>query len=269
MHPRLLPIPAILAAASLISIAAPAPPPATRPNGPAPARGPAVPTDQPAPRSQASWMNRHNGLVETAKKGDIDLYFEGDSITDFWVNGRQGNAAPGKVIWDKQFAPWKAGDFGISGDTTQMVLYRIENGELDGVHPKAVVLMIGTNNAPTNTAEEIAKGVAAIVNVFKEKVPQAKILLLAIFPRNATAQDPLRIKLNQANDMIAKLDDGKNVKFMNINDKFLDQDGNLSTDIMPDRLHPNEKGYQIWADAITPQLTAWLGPLPATQPAAK
>lgn len=234
--------------------AAPAGTPAAPATATAPARGRGMPVaiDQPTPKT-GSWMTRHNGFVDMAKKGDIDLYFEGDSITDMFGN------SVGKPIWTKEFGGWKVGDFGIGGDTIQNVLWRLQNGEIDVVKPKVIVLMIGTNNSGNASAEEIAKGVKAIVDLMKEKQPQAKILLLAIFPRNATATDPIRIKLNAANEIIAKLDDGKQVKYMNINDKFLDKDGTLTREIMADLLHPTLKGYQIWADAIKPQLTEWLG----------
>ena len=225
----------------------------------APAR-PHTPIDQPASKMvDRNWAAHHQRLLDRAKQGDVDLYLEGDSITDFF-------ATTGRPVYQKEFGGWTTADFGISGDTCQNVLWRLQNGELDGVNPKAIMLMIGTNNSGNYSAEEIAQGVTAIVNLLKEKEPQAKILLLAIFPRNATAANAIRIKLNQTNEIIAKLDDGKQVKYMNINDKFLDQDGNLSRDIMRDLLHPTAKGYQIWADAVKPQLTEWLGQPAATQP---
>ena len=204
--------------------------------------------DKPSPRGgivkpDAKWMARHETYVELAKKGGIDVYFEGDSITDGWHGS-------GKAVWEKEFAPLKAANFGIGGDRTQHVLWRLQNGELDGVNPKAVVLMIGTNNAGSNSPAEVAAGVKAIVDTIHEKAPSAKILLLAIFPRGAAPEDKLRKLNDAANAILAKFDDGKTVKYLNINDKFLDQDGTLSKDIMGDLLHPNGKGYQIWADAI-------------------
>jgi beta-glucosidase len=233
--------------------------PATLP-GRAPASVSTIPDKPVMKNATGQWVTRHEALVALAKKGDIDLYFSGDSITDFW----QTRA---KTIWDKEFLGWKPGNFGISADHTQHVLWRLQNGELDGVNPKVFVLMIGTNNTAYNTPEEIARGVTAIVQYMREQKPNAKILLLAIFPRGATPTDPKRILNEKANELIAKLDDGKQIKFLNINDKLLDKDGNLPCDIMPDLLHPNAKGYQLWADAIKPQLIEWLGPLPATQPA--
>jgi lysophospholipase L1-like esterase len=249
---------------------------ATRPAAPASTR-PAEPADQPIARGTATsgWMRQHNGYVEKAKAGNIDLYMLGDSITDFW-----GNQPRFRANWDKNLGGWKPGDFGISGDRTQHVLWRITHGELDGVKPRVVVLMIGTNNLPPNpaitpnTPEETARGIKAIVEVLKEKQPQAKILLLAVFPRaDARAGTDIMEKIDKVNEIIATYDDGKQVKFLNINKAFLNAEGKLTTAIMPDLLHPGERGYQLWADAIRPQLTEWLGaPAPleasgaATQP---
>ncbi len=235
---------------------------------------PLPPTDRPNPRPNArtglpdsGWMKRHDALVALAKKGNIDLYFEGDSITDQWTNGKKF----GKLVWDKEFLGWKPGNFGISGDRTEHVLYRLENGELDGVTPKAVVLMIGTNNSADYTSEEIAAGVKAIVKEFRDKEPQAKILLLAIFPRGDVSKDNPPDKKRKANEgankIIATFDDGEHVKFLNINDKFPTPGTPEFKAIMPDLLHPNAKGYQIWADAIKPTLTEWLGAPAATEPA--
>jgi lysophospholipase L1-like esterase len=234
------------------------------------------PTDQPHPRTNAKtgkpdggWMKRHDSLVALAKKGGIDLYFEGDSITDFWTAPtRKGN---GKAIWDKEFAAWNPGNFGISADRTEHVLWRLDNGELDGVTPKAMVLMIGTNNSSDYTGEQIAAGVTAIVNKFREKEPQAKILLLAIFPRGNVPKDNPPDKKRAANDaanaILAKLDDGQNIKFLDIASKFPDPTTPEFKTIFPDLLHPNPQGYQIWADAIKPTLTEWLGAPAATAPA--
>jgi lysophospholipase L1-like esterase len=233
------------------------------------------PADQPIPRMNArsgkpdsGWMKRHDTLVAQAKKGGIDLYFEGDSITDFWTSNRRGN---GKAVWEKEFSGWHPGNFGISGDRTEHVLWRMENGELDGVTPKAVVLMIGTNNSGDCTAPQIADGVTAIVKEFREKEPQAKILLLAIFPRGDMPRDnppDKRRKTNEAaNALIGKLDDGEHVKFLDIGSKFPDPTTPEFKGIFPDLLHPNAQGYQIWADAIKPTLTQWLGAPAATVPA--
>ncbi len=188
---------------------------------------------------------RHEGFLAIAKKGDVDLLFLGDSITDGWRNGG------GKKVWDEAFAPLKAANFGIGGDRTQHVLWRIENGELEGIKPKLAVLMIGTNNGG-DSKEDVALGITVIVKEIQKRLPETKVLLLGIFPRGAKADDKGRAKNNQVNEIVAKLDDGKMVKYMDIGDKFLDEKKDLPKDIMPDALHPNAKGYQIWADAILP-----------------
>ena len=230
----------------------------------APATGPRMGTDgRPADTrpimepytNTGNWMQRHDGFVARAKQGDIDLLLQGDSITDGWNN-------TGKAVWQKEFPSWKMANFGIGGDTCQNILYRFTNGELDGYKAKAIMLMIGTNNTRSYTGEEIGEAVTKIVGIMKDKQPQAKILLLAIFPRGADANDVNRKKVDVANKILAKLDDGKNVKFLSINDKFLDASGKL-IGFGGDNLHPNAQGYQIWADAVKGQLTEWLGP-PAT-----
>jgi lysophospholipase L1-like esterase len=188
--------------------------------------------------------NRHKGFVAIAKKGNIDVVFLGDSITDGWRNG-------GKDVWKEHFEPLHAANFGIGGDRTQHVLWRIENGELEGYKPKAAVLMIGTNNLGANTDEEIAEGVTAIVKQIHKKHPKTKVLLLGIFPRGEKPTDKNRDRIKNINKMISKLDDGgKTVKYLDIGKKFLEKDGTMSKEIMPDFLHPSKKGYEIWAAAI-------------------
>jgi lysophospholipase L1-like esterase len=204
-------------------------------------------------QNPTNWVARHEGFVAQAKAGGIDLLFMGDSITDGWRNR-------GLNIWNKFYAPRHAANFGIGGDQTQHVLWRMDNGELDGIHPKVVVLMIGTNNtgrnndgSPRNSNIEVIAGVTAIVNDFRTRLPDSKILLLAIFPRG-NFDDPQRAQVALINTAIAKLDDGKMVKFLDIGSNFLEADGTLPKSIMPDLLHPNAKGYQIWTDAMEPTL---------------
>ncbi len=248
---------------------------ATRPPG-SPEAGivedPAVPSavrSNPGGAVNQNWIRRHNQFVATAKAGNIDLYMEGDSITDFWASRFKDN-------WNKNLGGWHPGDFGISGDRTQNVLYRIENGEFDGVKPKVIVLLIGTNNLASNatygenSVDDTVKGVAAVLHALQQKAPQAKILLMAIFPRNdppPKARADINQRIAQANEQIAKLADGNTIKFLNINDQLADKEGKLLPGIMGrDNLHPADKGYQVWADAMKPILTQWLGAPPATQP---
>ena len=210
----------------------------------------------PAPRD-AGWIARVERDAAKAKQGGWELVFIGDSITDFWQNR-------GKAEWDKYFGQYKALNLGISADRTEHVLWRLDKGELDGYQPKLFVVMIGTNNnghrkpEQESTADTVA-GIKAILDKLGQKAPQSKVLLLAIFPRGATPKDACRMRNEAVNAEIQKFADNKRVFWMNINDKLLQSDGTLSKDIMPDLLHPNAKGYAIWAEAITPFLKETLG----------
>jgi lysophospholipase L1-like esterase len=204
---------------------------------------------------------RHDAFLAIAKKGNVDVLFLGDSITDGWGGEGHSAKARGATIFAKEFEPMKAANFGIGGDRTQHVLWRLQNGELDGIAPKVAMLMIGTNNSngKDNTAEEIADGVTAIVKEIHKRSPKTKVLLLGIFPRGPKP-NPQREKLKQVNSIIAKLDDGgKTVKYLDIGDKFLEPDGTLPKEIMPDFLHLSEKGYQIWADAVKGPIKELMG----------
>jgi (4-O-methyl)-D-glucuronate---lignin esterase len=191
---------------------------------------------------------RHEGFVERAKQGDIDLLLHGDSITDWWLQDAN------KPMFDKYFGSIKTADFAIAGDTTQGVLWGLKNGEGQGFQPKAVMLMIGTNNMGTNTAPEIAEGIGAIVLELRKNFPAAKILLLAIFPRSVPG-DPIRDKIAETNRIISRLDDQKNVFYLDIGQKFLDEKGYFLPDsFRPDNLHPQAKGYDIWGQAVKAKL---------------
>lgn len=216
-----------------------------------------VPRDNSAIRPAQSFVRtteRHNGFVETAKSGDFDILFLGDSITDSWQNNPPGG---GVDVFKKHFGDVKVANFAVGGDTTQGVLWGLQNGEGQGRKPKAVMLMIGTNNTGGNTGEEIAEGVGAIVLQLRKDFPDARIMLLAIFPRGAGASDSNRKKNEVANKLIAKLHDGKHVFFTDINSKFLKEDGSL-TGFSTDNLHPNAEGYEIWAQAVAPTLKSWI-----------
>lgn len=215
----------------------------------------ANPATFPVPRND--WLQSFIGNMKRAKANPGELVFDGDSITAGWIGNN------GKGVWEKNFAPYKAADFGIGGDRTEHVLWRLQHGQLDGLHPKLVLLMIGTNNSGGNSEEQITEGVTACVNEYRKRCPDAVILLQAIFPRSAKAEDPIRQKLKNINANIAKLADGKKTVYMDFSDKFLEADGTLSPTIMPDFLHPNAKGYEIWADAIRPEIEKVMGPVPA------
>jgi lysophospholipase L1-like esterase len=180
------------------------------------------------------------------------VLFVGDSITQGW-NGA-------KETWDKEFGAWKPGNLGIGGDQTQHVLWRITEGaEIEKIDPKVIVLMIGTNNTGGHTAEQIAGGVKAILDVLAAKKPKAKVLLLGVFPRagkkpGADATEvkaaDLHPKIAAINDLISKFDNGKSVHYLDIGKVFLDESGNMPKKLMPDYLHLSKDGYVKWAAAI-------------------
>jgi lysophospholipase L1-like esterase len=201
---------------------------------------------------------RHLTFVEEARRGGIECLLMGDSITDWWRRA-------GLAVYEANFGDLDCANFGIAGDRTQGVLWRMQNGELDGYSPKLMMLMIGTNNlsgrtSRPNTPPEIAMGVATIVNTFRIRFPDAKVLLLGVFPRGAEASNPYRASIREINTLIAALDDGEHVRFMDIGDRFLEPDGSISVDVMADGLHPTARGYEIWAEAVMPTFREMLGP---------
>ncbi len=204
------------------------------------------------PNLAQGFVTKHQANVEVAKQGTAELLFMGDSITDFWRN--ETGAYAGKPVQDKYFGQWKVANFGIAGDTTQGVLFRLNDGEGAGFSPRAVMLMIGTNNTGGNTAGEIAEGVGAVVQSLQTRFPQAKILLLGIFPRGNPG-DAVRDKIADINKIISKLHDGNRVQYLDIGAGFLDASGNIAADIMSDKLHPGPKGYEIWARAVIDPIT--------------
>ena len=198
------------------------------------------------------WMNRHESFNARVKQGDVDLLMIGDSITHGWEGS-------GRQVWEEFYGKRNAVNLGIGGDRTQHVLWRLDNGNIEGISPKLAVIMIGTNNCGNNTPEEITEGVEAIVNKLRTKLPNMKILVLAIFPRGENDNDGGRKENMKANELISKLADDKMVYFLNINDTFLTKDRVLTREIMPDLLHPNEKGYRIWAEAMEPTIAKLMG----------
>lgn len=197
-------------------------------------------------RNQERFLQSHEKFLARAKEGNVDLLFLGDSITAGWSKAEE--------IWKKEYEPLRAANFGISGDGTQHVLWRIENGELEGIKPKVVVLMIGTNNTAGNPPEPIAEAIEKIVRTIQAKT-RAKVLLLGVFPRERAADKNQQMeKITAINERIAKLDDGKNVRYLDITQKFMGDDGKLNQKLFSDGLHPNVEGYQVWADAMRPLL---------------
>jgi lysophospholipase L1-like esterase len=226
------------------------------------------PADRPVPRADANSIAAHAQLLEKAKQGKIDIYFEGDSITRRW-----GATDYPELLanWKQNFSGWNAADFGWGADQIQNILWRLDNGELDGVHPKVIVLLAGTNNvgnrppagSDDGRVEDVTRGIQAVLRVMQEKAPEATIILTAIFPRN----DNMAVMptIDRINARLATLADEKRIRFLNVNDKLADAEGRLVEGMMnPDKLHPAVRGYQVWAEGLKPILTKLLGP-PASE----
>jgi len=229
-----------------------------------------LPADRPVFRTDANSLVAHAQLLAKAKQGGIDVYFEGDSITRRW-----GAVDYPELLanWKQNFFGWNAADFGWGGDRTQNILWRLENGELDGVNPKVVILLAGTNNvgdlsAPDlsnaggadGRADDVTRGLQAILHVIQEKAPAATVIVMGIFPRNDNmAFMPVIGRINRS---LSELADGQKIRYLNINDKLADGEGRLLDGMMnaKDKLHPTAKAYQVWADALKPVLTELLGP---------
>lgn len=206
---------------------------------------------KPVPRD-GNWMKRHEAMNARVKEGNVDLVFIGDSITQGW-EGR------GKEVWEKFYGKRNAVNLGIGGDRTQHVIWRLDNGNLEGISPKLAVIMIGTNNSGTNTPEQIAEGTTAIVKQLRTKTPQTKILVLGTFPRGESPADPKRQVNEKANAIVSKLADGEHVFYLDFGKNFLQDDGTLTREIMPDLLHLNEQSYAIWAESIEPMVAKLMG----------
>ena len=218
------------------------------------------PADRPAPRTDRNSQIAHEQLLEKARKGGIDVYFLGDSITRRW-----GATDYPEFLanWNTNFFGWNAANFGWGADRIENILWRVENGELDGVNPKIIVVLAGINNVGTvpgddARVEDITRGLKALLNVCQQKAPGAVIVLTALFPRNDNmAVVPM---INRINENLANIADGKKIRYLNLNDKLADKDGKLFEGISKDKLHPTLKGYQIWADGLKPIFTEILGP---------
>jgi lysophospholipase L1-like esterase len=219
--------------------------------------------DQPVARTDQNSLTAHAQLLEKAKQGRIDIYFEGDSITRRW-----GATDYPQLLanWKENFFGWNAANFGWGADTIQNILWRLGNGELDGVNPKVIVLLAGTNNVgrtvpPGGDAAKVAditKGLKALVDTMRAKAPKATLILMAIFPRN----DNIAVMpaIDKINENISQFADGKQIRFLNINDRLSDRDGRLFPGMMnSDGLHPAITGYQVWANALKPLFMELLG----------
>jgi lysophospholipase L1-like esterase len=221
--------------------------------------------DKAAPRTDANSRLAHEQLLAKAKAGHIEVYFEGDSITRRW-----GATDYPQFLenWKKNFWGWNAADFGWGADRLENILWRLENGELDGVNPKVIVLLAGTNNVGRRIPPEgleaavdnVSKGIGAVVRLMQSKAPNAVILVMGIFPRNDSMD--VMPEIDGINARVSKLADGRKVRYLNINDRLADSEGRLHQGMMNagDKLHPMLNGYQVWADALKPVLTELLGP---------
>jgi len=225
-------------------------------NSSAPEHSARIPSKQPvswAYKNDGWQLRRHAELNEIARRGDVDLVFLGDSITQRWEEA-------GRDVWNKYYAKRKAANFGMDGDHTQHVLWRIEHGNFEGIHPKAIILLIGDNNSIAGEpAQEIADGVVAVVKKLREKVPESKILLLAIFPSGERPESPQRVRAIAANAIFRKVADGRMIRYLDIGERFTNRDGTISKVIMPDFDHLSPTGYGLWAEAIEPVVKDLLG----------
>jgi lysophospholipase L1-like esterase len=230
---------------------------------PTPAQAHADPSVAATPVQNAErFQQLHQAFLARARAGPIGVLFLGDSIVNHW------KTAP--AIWEKYYGKDQAVNFGIPGDMTQNVIWRIEHGELDAVHPRVVVFMLGTNNTGGDSAAAIFAADRKIVEMIRAKLPETKVLLLGIFPRGQRRQDgtgpgfrPRMAVITAVNAQLATLDDGKNIRYLDLGPKFLSPDGTISPAIMGDGVHPTVAGYQIWADAMQPLLEEMLAPAPS------
>ena len=229
-------------------------------------RSSAAAADQPAPRTDQNSLMAHTDLLEKARKGRIDIYFEGDSITRRWGTSDE-QYRPFLENWRQNFFGWNAANFGWGGDRVENILWRLHNGELDNVNPRIIVLLAGTNNvgnvSPVSIDDprvaDITRGIKAVLDLCRRKAPHAKIVLMGITPRNDNmAVMPIIDKVNRN---IARFADGRIIRYVNINDRLADKDGKLFAGMAnQDALHLDVKGYQVWADALKPIFTELLGP---------
>ena len=204
------------------------------------------------PEKRDRHQERHQAFNERVKQGNVDLIFIGDSITHWWEQ-------KGREIWQEYYGHRNAVNLGIAGDRTQHVLWRLDNGNIDGISPKVAVVMIGTNNhPPRNTVEEIADGIIAVCKKLRMKLPETKILLLDIFPREPKPC-AMRDELAKASKIASRIADGKTIHHLDIGGEFVQRDGSISQEVMYDCLHLTAKGYQIWAEAMEPKLAELMG----------
>lgn len=208
----------------------------------------------PAPRDFDWWKQRNDKLNERAKTEQWELAFLGDSITQGW----EGH---GKDLWEKHYGDRKAVNLGFSGDETQHLVHRIQNGNLAGQSPKLAVVMIGTNNLGNakHSPADVIEGISLLLDTLKEQTPETQVLVLGVFPRGEAKDDPYREQIRGVNKGVSDLVDWETTHFLDIGHVFLEEDGTLSKKIMPDALHLSEEGYKLWAEAIEAKVAELLG----------
>ena len=232
----------------------------------------ARPGARPEPRTDRNSRIAHEQLVEKARRGGIDIYFAGDSITRRWGT----SDAPYRDLfdnWRRNFFGWNAANFGWGGDTVQNVLWRLSNGELDGVHPKVIVLLAGTNNigaeprqgVAEQVVDDVSGGIAAILSVMRRKAPAATVILTGVTPRrDRDGGTSLMPTIDAINRRLASLAGGRKIRYIDINNRLADETGGLIGGMTVDGLHLSAAGYQVWADALKPIFAEILGPPAAT-----
>lgn len=206
------------------------------------------------PQTEDWWSDRHERVLSHVRRGSVDLLFIGDSITQGWEED-------GRRVWDAYYGRRQAVNLGFNSDQTDNVLWRLQHGEIDGITPKLAIVMIGTNNTTMreDPPEHTAAGIQAILTTLRTRLPQTKVLLLAVFPRGASADDPHRLVNQAVNERLRAFADQRHVFFLDLGSRFLDKAGRLSVDVMPDFLHPNEHGYRLWAEGMDDLVKTLLG----------
>jgi len=204
-------------------------------------------------RTDEAYKKLHQSFIKKGKDGPVGVLFLGDSITFRWIDAPQ--------IWKEYYGKWQPANFGVGSERIQNVLWRIENGELEWIRPKVVVLLLGTNNTDVNSSEQIAAGMEKLIDTIHAKLPESKILLLGILPRGPRNEKEAEIKdaekrmrvIQGANERLAQMDDGKGVRYLDFGTKLV-VDGKIPMELMPDQVHLSVKGYAIWAEAMRPTI---------------
>ena len=218
-----------------------------------------------------NWTERHDAVCKAIREQPVKLVFIGDSITHLWGGTPKPNKQSGDKVWQEFYTPRHAINMGFGWDRTQQALWRIENGEFEGIAPEVAVVLIGTNNLTghnvrENTDPEIVAGITAVCSTIRKKSPQTKVLLLGVLPRGAEPMGTHRTRIRAINLELAKLDGKDGVTFLDVGPKLLDENGKFLAGVAPDNLHLSESGYRLWAEAMEPTLVKLLGETKATSP---